>query len=496
MIKISGEIPSKEEKVLENPVMQEDRGFGASLGISEADIQTASIREKGDAQVAFERLGNVTKNTVENIWNKGVEIFGRCKAWAAEKWDTIKTVTKEWTGDVIETVRLNTVDKWRALNEADEYNLLIQKKEADIRDLEGRFASETHNIAVYETSQKEDEEKFQSALASIKDPTIWRVFDKNRGQKAEEWSTKIKKSEISIKATQILTEQYQSEITNFKNGIEKAGNNFAERLDSKIEQIENKNGYAEKKEYINNIDSIIGEHADTINSIEHATKEHLEYLELAKGVGLGEEDIANFENKIKELWNEREKTQNAIDVLTQEKQKIQEEINQIDKKTARYKKMKQDMGLDKKSTESEGVVQTEEVGQVPQEENVSVDANLDLNLENENADEGVENIEDNVEGREEIESSASKVFELISSKNVKAVEIVDELIKLRNTLNEYTENNDADDTTESIENLNEILDQYDRQGIEVATEAVTEQLKKTTLNKVIRRLPVWIEIGS
>jgi hypothetical protein len=202
-------------------------------------------------------------------------------------------------GDVVETIKLNTVDKWRALNEADEYNLLIQKKEADIQDLKGRFASETHNIAMYEASQKEDEKKFQSALASIKDSTIRDVFERNRIQKANEWNTKIQESKNNIAATQILTEQYRNEITNFKTGIEKAGNNFAERLDSKIEQIENKHGYAEKKEYINNIDSVIDEHTDTINSIEHATKEHLEYLELAKGVGLGEDDIANFENKIK-----------------------------------------------------------------------------------------------------------------------------------------------------------------------------------------------------
>ncbi len=489
---------------LEEPV--EESGFGASLGINEQDLVRSAAEDKSNTQVAFERLENVAKRAAENSWNKGVEIFGRCTDWAKRNWEQIKTVSKEWAGDVVETIKLNTVDKWRTLNERDEYNRLMRLKAQDIRNLGGRIETENQNIAGFESGQTADEEKFQAALLNMTNPGFREVFERNKTDRFNEWEAKKQGSRDLVNSFDETRRQYAQEIYDFHEGMKNSGNRFAEKLDNKINKIHEKYGYDEKKSCLFETENLIAENQDAIENINTNLLDHIHHLKLAKELGINENDQIDIENGIRTLVAEKDAAEARIAQFQKVQEDLQKNIAKIDKKTERYRKIKTKMGLDKEGNNPSEIAgddantNNDEGTETTNEDNdESVD---DANVEAlgvdlgdvENDSENEPNVESNAEAIEKTTEAAKELLKTITKKNVKAVEIIRSLMGMQNVFDINKDKFKGGSVDKLLKNLRGIIKIHNKEGILRATEADTFQLKRTVINEVIRQLPEEIEL--
>lgn len=504
----------------------EPAGFGASLGIDQADVQYASVHEKGNAQVMFERFENgakdFLKNTGERIWNKGVEIFGRCKAWAQGKWEKIKTVTSEWVGDVVETVKLNTVDKWRFLNEREESNKLIAHKVRDIADLKGRAETEAHNITIFEANKVADNEKFAPAVASAKDPVIREIFKRTWDDKIMASDQGIESARSVIDNVEGVTMEYAREIVQFQQNVEQAGSAFTEKIDTHIEKIRTKCGFYELQEQIDGANSEIESHNTHIRYLDEKITEYSQALTTAQEMGVSEEDCQTLQNGIASFESKKNDALSNIKRLQESTYPLYIKIQNINGKTRRYEDMKKKMGLEPiaesvSETDTETSTETQETTTPDVEEEMESEPETQAELKseaeievaganNEDEEDIVEDVVEDIENIDSIDNERKEaVRELLSEKindlyalimgpltKTTVTEIVFKNMKIGELATEYEDVFTQDEKDGLFAGIAEIKKTYDKRGIEKSAPVVITQLRRDVLNKIIKRLPDWI----
>jgi DNA-directed RNA polymerase subunit H (RpoH/RPB5) len=467
--------------------------------------------------------------------------------WVEGKWEKFKNVSKEWMKDVFDTVKMKTVDKWRFMSERKATNKLIGHKEEDIRNLGYMEENERRNIQTFESGRSSDLEKFNSALESIKDPHIQEIFARNRDEKVSGWDAKIETSNDAIDSVETRKIQYASEIVNFRKDIDEAGEDFSGKIDSRIDHIREKCGYDEKKDQLATLNEEIEVGYDSLKTTKDKIAEYNDALDVAEKIGVSPADLRTLENGIDELESDRELIEHQIDQALLREEKLKKSIAKIDKTTAKWEKMRKKMKLTKDSSvagnseqeaqEDDEVLDDDHATheELPEEENSDevvstddsdsgevidndsdteggdeegdVEEDAAQQRENDDNEEGEQESDDNESNAEDAEAKANKeaiaallgktfekLYKNVNSKEKTAVEIVDEVLEVGKAVEYYRYAFTEKEYTALSKGVLQIKNLYDHAEIEIAGNAIAEQIKKDVFNKVLRKLPDWINI--
>src|SRR5579864_8335655 len=81
-----------------------------------------------------EEIAPSEKSAKPSMW-EGLK--DKAKDFVERSWDKISSKTTEWKNTIVETVKMNTVDKWKMMAESWNNNRLVAQKEGDIAKQEG-----------------------------------------------------------------------------------------------------------------------------------------------------------------------------------------------------------------------------------------------------------------------------------------------------------------------------------------------------------------------
>ncbi len=260
------------------------------------------------------------------------------KEWASSKWEQIKGKTAEWKNDLVETVKLKTVDKFKVVTEKWGQNMLIAGKERDVS-REGRKAESLREKLNSSKELKTNEvSRFDGAMLGIEDPHLRQIFEKSRQLKIDAIDSKIQKIDGDIEQTEQRQSQYKGEIETFKNNVGEIERGFSEKVDSKIDRIKEKFGYQEKIDDRNKINEGISGLEQKIPGQEQLIgqyKQALEHKEL-----LDKKDRKEIKAKLKEYEAELKKTKDFLEKMGKAKAKLDKYIGKIDKKVQSWEDFK------------------------------------------------------------------------------------------------------------------------------------------------------------
>lgn len=478
-----------EAGVGENP--SELPNFGETLGMDESDFD---LREQFIAE-------------------KDPSIFGRCKEWAFARWDTIKTISKEWVSDVVQTIKLNTIDKWDNLNENAKYNKLIKRKNSDILNVSGRIETEKQNFAKLQEVGLADDKKFEDALSTMINPGLREVFERNREERIQDWGAKKEDSKSILDDLKFQKKKFEQEIENFNSKIKRSGEHFTEKIDAKIGTIQKRHGYEEKRSCLAETDSLIAENKSSVERIEANLRQYIDSLSKARELRLDSASIADIENGIQSLRAERDVAETRIDKFREVKAGLEKSLVKIDQKTEKYSKMKKNIaGQDKKVTAGQpGVAKatlkerpgqvTSTPGQSAEDKPAKIKIKTSENVERQTASSDVavnelveeSNGRESSEGAKEVTKAAEEVFRVIVKQDALAVNVVQSLLRMDNVLKSHSGDFKDGEMDEVSKNLKAIISKYNTKDIVHADKAATSHLKKIVFGQIIRPLPRRIE---
>lgn len=302
--------------------------------------------------------------------------------WLEKVPGRIKNVAVEWKNDVVETVRMNTVDKWKFMNEKEDANALMQHKVNDIADLKGRALTEEHNITIFESAKAADDANFSLAVGSAKNPFIRDIFKKSWDEKTAASEASILNARTAIEDIDKVTMHYARQIVTFGEKTRLAGEAFRDRIDARIDKIREKCGYYEFQENLDFINRKIGIGEGYIRGYDEKIAEHSEALDLAREIGVSDADCKILENGIAQFEAQKYSTQQVVEKLRKSTYGLYIKIQNIDGKTRKYEDMKKEMGLVDEEHANEGVIgDNDSEGPVSGDEESTVEELADNNEE-------------------------------------------------------------------------------------------------------------------
>lgn len=142
---------------------------------------------------------------IKHVAGRGVEFAGRMLDFnnhadlVEEKFGELKDVAINWKDDVVESLRMNTIEKWRFLKSRDDSNNLINLKQKEISDIGYQIDNHARNVGRLNEIRKTEVDNFDEALKSMKNPGLIAVFEKNRDLKAAERDQEILAEEEKAK---------------------------------------------------------------------------------------------------------------------------------------------------------------------------------------------------------------------------------------------------------------------------------------------------------
>lgn len=481
-----------------------------------------------------ETTGTGTKvvEGIRHVAKRGYEMAGKVldmnshADWAEGKFAEFKNVSREWVSDAYNTLKMKTIDKWRFMREKKATNKLIAHKQQDIINLDSQAENEQRNIQSFENGKAGDIEKFNTALQSIKDPQIYEIFERNRDEKVSGWEASIDTSRNFINGIEDQKIQYASEIVNFRKDIEEAGEGFNKKIDSKINHIREKCGYDNKQEQLKSLVEQFEVGQEMLNATNDKIAQYKNALEMAHSVGVKPEDINALEDGILELESEKQKIELQIEQNIESGKKVKKAIAKIDKKTAKWEKMRKKMGLDKgeKDTDTADIVSSENVEnedpsakdnlddtgnsndgrevvdndssteQSDEEEEIDSDNEGETNSENAEHAESVEDKSNKEAIAEWLGKFFEKLYKNVNNKDKTTVEILDEVLLIGKWVDYYRYAFKEEEYAALSKGVIQIKNMYDHAEIEMTGDSVAEQIKKDVFNKVLRKLPDWINI--
>jgi hypothetical protein len=464
---------------------------------------------------------------VKNVANRGVEFAGRVldfnshADFVEEKFGQLKDVAINWKDDVLESLRMNTIEKWRFLKSRDSSNSLINLKQKEISDIGYRIDNHARNVGIFSEIKKTEVGNFEEALKNMKNPGLIAVFEKNRDLKAAEWDQQILEEEEKGKASAKERDLRATEVETLSADIEAAEGAFSGKIDARIHSIHEKTGYTEKKESMIALSEQIEVATAALTEVSQNIETYTDALAKAKELGVLKDDIQMIESQLAELKQEKNLTEKTIANAEKSKVKLSKQIAKIDAKAQKWQSLKDSMGLSKKSepVEAEALVNNLEEGDV-EGDGVEVNGKLsESNSENMGEDESTEVVEQNashtdesevrdeaaggdeVESIEQLETAPEaesrevqlekftayfgELYKLSNMLTPNAAELLGKLKEVEPLLEEFAEilGNEGEAVALAIRDMIKVYSQDEN------IESLRGQLKKDILNKIIRKLP-------
>lgn len=277
-----------------------------------------------------EKSPSLTEKVGEKLKNAGT--------WIKEKLhlDKFAKVATEWKDDVLDTIKLNTIDKWKAVTTLDTNNGLIAKREREI--VKAEAAEKLLNDERAEVQQNSQKEigLFDAKIAQYTDPDLVDVLNRGKLDKKAMFDKKDSELGIKINASSERRTHAESAIGRFKENITEAKNSFASRIDGKIEKIEGKYDYANKIENRSIIEKSI---TDITSGVQDAEGKLAQYKDAL--ATFTDKDIANgITEKMKVMESKLAGLKKTATKLQNTKTKLDNKIGKIEQKTGKYKDMK------------------------------------------------------------------------------------------------------------------------------------------------------------
>ncbi|MEN9647493.1 MAG: hypothetical protein RLY57_297 [Candidatus Parcubacteria bacterium] len=333
--------------------------------------------------------------------------------WLQSRWEKITTVAKEWKDDVVDTIKLNTVDKWKAVTTLDANNSLISKREREIARAEAAEKSLNQERTEVQNNAQREMGLFDTKIAQYTDPDLVEVLNRGKLDKKAVFDKKDGELGAKINASSEKRARAEGAIGRFKENIAEAKNSFAARIDGKIEKIEGKYDYASKIENRSILEQSIKDITSGVEDAEGKLAQYKDALATFKDKGVADgikEKMKVMESKLAGLKKTATKLQNA-------KTKLDNKIQKIERKTGKYKDMKAKYGL--VPTETSPIETSEEVhtetSEVPGVESSQLDS----------AEPVVEAFDLKVETIEAIEK---RITDLIANRNIDPAQVEKEVI--------------------------------------------------------------------
>jgi len=459
---------------------------------------------------------------VKSVANRGVEFAGRMLDFnnhadlVEEKFVELKDVAINWKDDVVESLRMSTIEKWRFLKSRDNSNNLINLKRKEISDIGYQIDNHTRNVGIFSELKKTEVGNFDEALKSMKNPGLIAVFEKNRDLKAAERDQEILAEEEKAKESARERDLRASEIETLSANIEAAEGAFSGRIDARIDSIHEKTGYAEKKESMITLSEQIEGANAALTEVSQNIEIYTDALAKAKELGVLKDDIRMIESQLAELKQEKSLTEKSIANAEKTKVKLSKQIAKIDARAQKWQSLKDSMGLSKKGEPAEAIETIDDAagnGELPENDSENID-NVESTavaegnaiytdageLQAETADGAETEVHEEVETDPEVESREvgmekftayfCDLHKLSNMLTPTAADLLGKLKEAEPLIEEFAEI--LSDEGEAVAlTIKDMIKTYSQAG---NIEPLKGQLKSDILNKIIRKLPESITL--
>lgn len=307
-------------------------------------FQNAAVKSK-------EVLGKGARDTWEGAKLAGKDIREKTKNAKDAVVDSaiykkVSGAASEWKDDMVETIKLKTVDKWKMMAGRGAENWLLQRKNSDIDKVDGKITNAQGSINLKEEDFKREEESINAAMAKISDPKFKEIFESGKvGKKAEmerEIET-IRNGQLKQleERKALLVAQKERYETNIKN-IEKK---FTDKIDNKINGIRDKYDYEGKMGHKKTLD----ENVKRLNEKMAEKEKGIADCEvaLANKQFLTKEDQKRIKERAKEIKKEVAECRKDLERAEKARDKNDRQIGKINGKTQKWETMKTKYGLNK-----------------------------------------------------------------------------------------------------------------------------------------------------
>jgi hypothetical protein len=286
-------------------------------------------------------------DTSEQTEKAGVGMVQKLKDagnWIKEKLhlDKFARVAGEWKDDVLDTIKLNTVDKWAMLSENRKNNKLIARREREIQKAGTREEKLNDEQATLKQASDRELATFDAKLDEYKDPTLRDLLVARREEKQNAFYAKTNEITEKMFKNGMARDEAQKSIETFNKNIDTAKDKFTARLDGKIDGIREKYDYTVKVENRNIVEKSL---TDVTEGIKGAEDKITQYENALETFGGDKELKVKLKAQLGEMRKKLSGLQKTESKLTRAKTKLDRNIARIDKKTEKYQTMKEKYGL-------------------------------------------------------------------------------------------------------------------------------------------------------
>lgn len=275
-------------------------------------------------EAALERLG---------------DLGGRAGEFVKNKWEKISGKTAEWISDIGDSLKLQTVDRWKMATKGVLNNTLIALKEGNISSEEKKVGVLDGKITTEEGRKNKVEADFSSLMTGVEgNPALQAIIEKDKAIKLSENDSNLAKLNAKKEESAKKQEAYSNDIENFKKKLEKVEGDFGAKVDGRIDRIKTRDNYEDNKVHLETVEGSISRLTARVSKTE---KELAQYEGVLKqGKLLGKEAKNELKRKIeifKDFLNNSEKHLERAEEL---KAKYEKQIAKTDKRVASLEKFK------------------------------------------------------------------------------------------------------------------------------------------------------------
>lgn len=328
--------------------------------------------------MAFERIKNFASSTKEKI-SSAAETIKDIKdtgtEMAEDAFKKVAGVTKEWKSDLIDSIKLKTVDKWNMNLGRGKENWLLKRKEGNIEKTQGKIDKVETKISEKEADKNAEKENFNKKAEEISDPVLKEVFQKAIGNKEQEFNKKIKVLEGKKTVFEERKNKFEGQKSKYQENIKAIEEKMTGRINGKIDGIKEKYGLKDKLEKKGVIDENFNKSKDELDGLEKKLGEYKKVMEMKKL--LTREDRKKIREMTKAVEKEFKQKKSELKRINKGRGKLDRQIEKINKRTQKWEDLKVKYGLVKKeqtATDSSTTTSAETTAEASVETEASVES--------------------------------------------------------------------------------------------------------------------------
>ena len=276
-------VESSPARVQSKPSMSESV-TRVAMEVAERTIDTTRELAGSAYEKGKEVVGDIAvslKNTAEQY---GSFVLEASKNWAKEKFESFKQISVEWKDDVVSTLRMNTIDKFKFLGSDISNNFLLKRKEKDISRCENKISRrEAQELKL--TSRRDDTLfKYDKAIEGIDDPDLKATFEKQKEDSMQKFDLKIEKVQHKKEKQETKKGQLSTQVTRYQENIQAAKDKVNTQVDAKIEDVKGRYRIEERSTQKEEISADIKHYTEFVGE-KKVILENLEYIIAQKELG-------------------------------------------------------------------------------------------------------------------------------------------------------------------------------------------------------------------